>query len=141
MKTLLHSTFIQLLLSITIFTILFATTTEVESFQISFFALSMIGLILPLALFNLLGLALLKFIVNTVKSANPKRTVLLTMIIFASIFSILGMVGNRPKDIFGITSAAGYFIMTTTYIFTMTAILYYCFARDFENDINSMKEE
>jgi hypothetical protein len=141
MKTLLLSTSIQLILSITLFTILFATTTEVESFQISFFALSMIGLILPFSIFNLLGLALLKFIVNTVKSAHPKRTILLTMIIFGSVFSTLGMIGNRPKDFFGITSATGYFTMMTTYTFTMTAILYFCFARDFENDINSMKEE
>jgi hypothetical protein len=141
MKTLLLSTFIQLFLSITIFTILFAMTTEVQSFQILFFVIGMLGLILPFSVFNLLGFALLKITVNMIKSANPRRTVLLTMIIFGSIFSILCLLGGRPKDFFGITSAAGYFIITTAYIFTMTAILCFCFMRDFDNDITSMKEE
>jgi hypothetical protein len=141
MKTLLLSTFIQLLFSITIFTILFAATMEPESFQISIFAFGMLGLIIPLSVFNFFGFAVLKTTVNKIKSANPKRTVLLATIIFGLVISILLMLAGRPKNFFGVTSAAAYFIVQFAYIFTMTAILHFYFVRDFANDINAMKEE
>ena len=143
MKTFILSTLTQFILTVVFFTIIFALSLNVVDYQIQFFVMSMIGVIIPIAIFNLIGLGIITLSIKYIKAQNFKRIVFGASLVFSLIISILMIMTDRSlhKNFFGIDlSLIQYFGIQTIFWISMGLILSVYFIKNNQIENNSSQQ-